>query len=90
MNRKTTTRKTIESDILQQVRNEVQEALLHHASLKWPDRRLVAIEDKVLDNTKMALAALSTDTLRSAGALRTHIAEAVAQTKRLIRAGRSK
>jgi hypothetical protein len=74
-----------ESDILHQVRNEVQDALLRHAPLKWPDECLEVIEEKVLDHTKMILAALSTNELRSPGALRTHITQAVAQTKRLIR-----
>jgi len=90
MNKKTTTtRAKIESDFVQQVRNEVQEALLHHAPLKWPDERLEVIEDKVLDNTKMVLAGLSTNELRSPGALRTHIAQAVADTKRHIRSIRA-
>ncbi len=89
MNTKTTnTRKTIESDIVQQVRNEVQEALLHHAPLKWPDERLEVIEETVLDHTKMIVAGLSTNQLRSPGSLRTYIADAVAKTKRLIRNGR--
>ena len=89
MNTKTTTtlptRHKVEPDILHQVRNEVQEALLLHAPLKWPDERLEVIEEKVLDHTKMVLAGLSTNQLRSPGALRTHIRQAVAQTKRLIR-----
>jgi hypothetical protein len=77
-------RHKIESDILSQVRNEVQETLLLHAPLRWPDERLEVIEDEVLDRTKMVLAGLITNQLRSPGALRTQIAQAVADTKRLI------
>jgi hypothetical protein len=78
-------RHKIESDILHQVRNEVQEALLLHAPLKWPDERLEVIEERVLNHAKMVVTALSTNDLRSPGALRTYIARAVADTKRLIR-----
>ncbi len=78
-----------ESDILHQVRNEVQETLLLHGLLKWPDGRLEAIEEKVLDNTKVILTGLSTDKLWSPGTLQTHIGQAVADTKRLIRNGRA-
>ena len=63
---------------------------MHHAPLKWSDERLEVIEEKVLDHTKMVLAALGTNELQSPGALRIHIAQAVADTKRLIRAGKSK
>ncbi len=80
-------RSEMESDILHQVRNAAQEVLLHHAPLKWPDERLEVIEEIVLDHTKIDLAALSTNELRSPGALRTYIAQAVADTKRLIRNG---
>lgn len=77
----------MESDILQQVRNEVQEALLFHAPTTWADERLEAVEERILDHTRLVLAALSMNELRSAGALRTHIAQAGADTKRLIRCG---
>ena len=82
-------RHTIESDSLQQVCNAVQDVLLHRAPLEWPNERLEAIEENVLDHTKMILAASSTNELRSPGALRTHIAQAVADTKRHIRNGRA-
>ena len=77
-------RRQIESDILHQARNAVQDVLLHHAPLKWPDERLEVIEEKVLDHAKMILAGLSSNELRSPGALRTYFALAVADTKRLI------
>ena len=82
-----TTRTEIEADILQQVQNEIEEVLLLHAPTTWADERLEAIEQKVLDHTRLVMEALSTNELRSPGALRTHIAQAVADAKRIIRQG---
>jgi len=83
----TITRDQLEDDIVQQVENEIQEALLLHAPTTWADERLDAIEEEVLDHTRLVLDALSTDELQSAGALIAHIAQAVADTKRLIHQG---
>jgi hypothetical protein len=82
------TRDEIESDIVQQVRNEIQEVLLLHAPPTWPDDRLDDIEKQVLDHTRLVLDALSANELQSAGALQSHIVQAVAEVKRLIRTGR--
>jgi hypothetical protein len=60
---------------------------LEYAPKSWAKQRLEAIEQEVLDHTKMVLAALSTKELQSVGALRTHIAQAEADAKRLIRSG---
>jgi hypothetical protein len=91
MNQNTTTtipvRDQLESDIIQQVRNEVQETLLLHAPDLWADERLDVIEQKVLDNTRIVLASLSIDGLRSPGALQNRIVHALTETKRLIRGG---
>jgi hypothetical protein len=45
-------RDEIESDILQQVRNEVQEALLLHAPAEWQHEQCEAVEESVLDHRR--------------------------------------
>ena len=75
---------TLEDDILQQVGNEIQETLLLHAPENWSDERLEAIEEEVVQNTRAALDTLSTEELQSPGVLRLHIAQAVADAKKLI------
>jgi hypothetical protein len=80
-------RHEIESDILQRVREEVQEAILVHAPQSWKQDRREAVEENVLAETRMILDALSTKELGSTGALRTHIGRAIDETKRLIRQG---
>lgn len=80
-------RSEIESDVLQQVRDEVQEAILLHAPQSWKQKRREAVEESVLAETQMILDALSTKELGSMGALRSHIGRAIDETKRLIRQG---
>jgi hypothetical protein len=80
-------RNDIESDILEQVRDEIREAMLLHAPHSWKQNRREAVEEGVLAESRMILEALSTSELRSAGALRTHIGRAIDETKRLIRQG---
>ena len=86
-NQTTITRNQLEADIVQQIQNDVQEALLLHAPTTWSDERLDHIEQQVLDHTRLVLDALSTVELQSEGALRTHIGQAVADTKRILRQG---
>jgi hypothetical protein len=81
------TRSEFESDILQQVRCEVQEAILLAAPKSWSREKCEAVEESVLAETQMILDALSTTELQSAGALRTHIGRAIAETKRLVHQG---
>lgn len=80
-------RHEIESEIIQQVREEVQQAILLHAPQSWKQDRREAVEESVLAETRVILDALSTNELGSTGALRTHIGRAIAETKRLIRQG---
>jgi arabinogalactan endo-1,4-beta-galactosidase len=91
MNENTTTtlpvREEIESDIIDQVRNEIEDALLQNAPNSWSDERCEAVEEHVLDHTRLVLAALSTKEIQSAGALQAHIVQAIAETKRIIRMG---
>lgn len=83
----TITRGEIEADIVQQVQNEIQEAILHHAPESWTPENRDAVQETILDHTRLVLDALRTNELQSAGALRSHIAQAIADTKRLIRQG---
>jgi hypothetical protein len=71
-------------DIVQQIRNEVDDTLLIHAPDEWPDEELDDIEAKVLDQTRVALEALSAKEIQSPGTLDRHIAQAVTEAKRLI------
>jgi hypothetical protein len=80
-------RSEIEADIVQQIQNEIQEAILLHAPESWSDEKCAAVEESALDNTRVILDALSTKELQSAGALRSHIAQAIADTKRMIHQG---
>ncbi len=82
--RRPNARKMLESDILNQVRNAIDDALLLHAPESWPDKRLDQIEKLVLESTKTSLAASTDDQLRSTTALQSHITQAVAETKYLI------
>jgi hypothetical protein len=84
---KAPSRGEIESDILQQVRDEVWEAIVLHAPQSWSQARREAVEESVLAETRLVLDALSTNELRSSGALRSHIGRAIDETKRLIRQG---
>jgi hypothetical protein len=88
MNENHITRDQLESDIVQQVQNEVDDTLLMHAPTTWSDERLDGIEKQVLDHTQLVLDALSTSELQSQGALKTHIVHAIAETKRMIWMGR--
>ena len=83
----TNTGEQFEADIVQQIRNEVQETLLLHDPAKWTDEKDEAVEKSVLDHSRLVLAALSTAELQSAGALQRHISQAIAETKRVIRQG---
>jgi hypothetical protein len=80
-------RSEIESEILQQVREELQEAILLYAPQSWKQDKRDAVEQSVLGETQMILDALSTNELGSTGALRSHIGRAIDETKRLIRQG---
>jgi hypothetical protein len=79
-----TSREQIKTDIMEQVRNEVQDTLLHHAPDHWQEKELDLIETAVLDHTRLVLDALSISELQWPGALDQHIEQAVAETKRLI------
>lgn len=83
----TTARDEIEADVIQQVTEEVQEIILHHAPESWSQERREAVEECVLADTRMILDALSTGELQSSGALRTHIGRAMSEAKRLIHQG---
>jgi len=74
-------------DILQQVKNEVQETLLLHAPTTWPDERLDLIEQQVMDRTRLTLDTLNIDEIQSADAFQFVMTKAVAKTKHLIRVG---
>lgn len=65
-------------DIFHQVRNEVQETLLHHAPDAWADEGLDEIEQQVLEHTHRLI------DLKPRWAAQKHIAWAVVETKRLI------
>ena len=82
----TNTREQFEADIVQQIRNEVQETLLLHAPAKWTDERSGCGKKRSRPQPSR-LAALSTAELQSAGALQRHISQAIAETKRVIRQG---
>jgi hypothetical protein len=76
-----------QADILQQVQNEIEETLSQHAPQSWSEEQFEDVQEDVLDHTRMVLDALSMTELQSAGALRTHVAQAIAETKRLIHQG---
>jgi hypothetical protein len=80
-------RSEFESDILQQVRSEVQEAILLTVPKSWSREKCEAVEESVVAESRMILDALSTSELQSAGALRMHIGRAIAETKRLVHQG---
>jgi len=82
---KTTLRPQNAEDIIQQVQRQVEDTLLHHAPLRWPDEELDAIEETVLAHTRLVLESLSAKQIRSAAALDDQIRQAVAETKRLIK-----
>jgi hypothetical protein len=81
------TRGDFEDDILEQVKTEIQETILHDAPESWSKEHRDAISENVLDHTRLVLDALSSTELQSEGALRSHIAQAIAETKRLIHRG---
>jgi hypothetical protein len=83
----TATRGDIEDDILEQVGNEIQEAILLHAPESWSQEKRDAIEESVLAETQMILDALSTTELQSDAALQRHIGRVIAETRRLIHQG---
>ncbi len=67
------------ADILQQVSNEVQETLLHHAPDQWTDEELDEIEQQVLNHIQGLL-----DQHEPLWTLQEFIARAARETKRLI------
>ena len=83
-NTKTNQRDRWESDVLQQVQNEIDDALLLHAPDDWTDEQLGQIETIVLDHTRSLLHDLSMDELRTEVVLKKHIESACAETMRLI------
>jgi hypothetical protein len=80
----TTARDETESDVLQQVRNYVQETILLHAPPMWSNEQCEEVEENIMAHTKAIVSALTTQELNSTTALQRHIDEAVAETKRLI------
>lgn len=80
-------RSEFESDILNQVRSEVQKGILHTARESWSQERHDAVEESVLAETRMILDALSATELQSASALQIHIGRAIAETRRLVHLG---
>jgi hypothetical protein len=82
-----TTRAELESDVLDQITGEVRQAILFHSPQSWTQKSRDAVEASVLDHSRLVLDALSTQELQSEGALQSHIAQAVADTKRIIRQG---
>jgi hypothetical protein len=83
----TITRGDIETDIIEQLQNEIQEIILHHAPESWSQEHREAIEESILDHSRMVLGALSSNELQSESALQRHIAQAIAGTKSLIHRG---
>jgi hypothetical protein len=79
-----TQRERSESDVLQQVQNEIDDALLLHAPDDWTDEQLGQIETIVLDHTRSLLHDLSIDELRTEVVLKKHIDGAFAETMKLI------
>src|SRR5438105_890077 len=65
-------------DVVAQVRNEIQDTLLHHAPDDWPEKTLDEIEQLVLDHTHRLI------DFKPRWATEKHIAWAVGETKRLI------
>jgi hypothetical protein len=77
-------RKEMIDDIIQRVREAIQEEL---AFAPKPFRReeLESIEESVLGHTRLVVDALSIDEMGSEGALLSHIANARWETQRLMR-----
>jgi len=83
----TITRAEIEYEVLEQITEELREAIDLHSPESWPQERRDALGESMLTESQRVLDALSTNELRSAGGLRSHIAQAVAETKRWIHSG---
>jgi len=79
-----TQREQWESDVVQQVRNEVQETILLHSPGNWSNEQCEKIEESIMAHTKNVVSALATSELMSADALKDQIETAVAKTKLLI------
>lgn len=77
-------REHLETDVLQQVTNAVEDTILFYAPDTWSDERCKQVEDTILSHTRTVISALTTDELRSPGALHDHIVKAASETKRLI------
>jgi len=71
-------------DLLQQVRNGIDEALLIHAPEHWRDEDCDSIEKQALESTRRVLAEFGVRELKSIRALPALRAIAAAQTMRLI------
>jgi hypothetical protein len=82
--KKATKREQTEANIIQQIQNEVQETLLHHAPAHWRDQQLDRIEAEILGDSRSALASLSAQELVSPDTLKRYVELAVAETKRRI------
>jgi hypothetical protein len=77
-------REAVTADIIERVRSAIRDELLFApASLTDKDRE--SIEDEILTHSRMVVDALSTDEMKSEGALLSHIAKARWDTNRLIR-----
>jgi hypothetical protein len=77
-------RQEVTDDIVERVRNAVQEELANAPkSLERED--LESIEEHVLDHTRLVVDALSFEEMQSEGALLSHIANARCDTNRLMR-----
>jgi hypothetical protein len=83
-----TPRDQITADITSQVRNEIDDVLAE-APERFENEELDAIEKQVLAHTSLVLDALSASEIQSQSALDRHIAQAIAETRRLIHAGRA-
>lgn len=73
------------SDFLEQVQNEVQEALLLNAPETWSDENLEEIEEQVLARTRLAIESLGPSHLWSHSVLAEQVDQAIVETKRLMR-----
>jgi len=78
-------RKQLKDDFIQQVVNEIEDALFLYTPEAWPDTQLDRIEHRVLDETRHMVKELPTDVLASVGVLRMYVGQAISHTKRLIR-----
>lgn len=80
-----TKREELINDIIQQVRNGIQDTLLLHAPDEWQDEGCDAVEHQALDSTRRVLAQFNIMQLRSTRAVPTLQAIAASLRMNLIR-----